>query len=71
MKVRQTAPASKANTIQRGRECFLKNALALWLSKLKTFKYNAFIKSYFAGRAHDPFQFFKRELLFEVMKFSP
>jgi len=48
MNVRNTAPMSKAKTIHRGRECFLKKALDLWLSKLKKSKYNAFIQLRFA-----------------------
>lgn len=72
MNVRKTAPPSKAKTIQRGRECFLKKALDLWLIKLKKSKYNAFINTKVVDRVCDRiYNYSKRELLAEVMKFSP
>ena len=40
--------ASKAKTIQRGRECFRKNARDRWLMRLKMSKYSAFIYLRFA-----------------------
>jgi hypothetical protein len=59
MKVRNIAELSKANTIHRGRECFLKNDLARWLIKLKKSKYNAFINPFFIQNS-----------IIEVMKFT-